>query len=102
VIVPGDGAFVITDRGTDRLAGLGLDVEAILGGRRATARACVDWSERRPHVGGALGAALLAELLDRRWLQRVTARGTQGRALRITSEGRAGVLSALGVTLPER
>jgi DNA-binding transcriptional ArsR family regulator len=102
VIVPGDGAFVITDRGTDRLAGLGLDVEAILGGRRATARACVDWSERRPHVGGALGAALLAELLDRRWLQRVTARGTQGRALRITSEGRAGVHSALGVTLPER
>jgi DNA-binding transcriptional ArsR family regulator len=100
-IALGDGAFVITDRGADRLAALGLDVEAILGARRATARACVDWSERRPHVGGALGAALLEELLRRRWLRRVDAGGggTAGRVLRVTPAGREGLRDALGVAL---
>ncbi|HEY6759507.1 MAG TPA: winged helix-turn-helix domain-containing protein, partial [Baekduia sp.] len=65
VLTLGDGAFGLTDRGARRLADFGLDVDAVLGARRATARACVDWSERRPHVGGALGAALLSTLLDR-------------------------------------
>ena len=80
----------------DRLAELGLDVEEILDARRATARACVDWSERRPHVGGALGAALLDELLRRRWLTRAAA---SGRVLRITPSGRTGLRDALGVRL---
>jgi DNA-binding transcriptional ArsR family regulator len=96
IVTPGDGAFAITPRGADRLADLGLDVEAILGARRATARACVDWSERRPHVGGALGAALLDELLRRRWLTRPVAKG---RVLRVTPSGRAGLAEALGVRL---
>jgi DNA-binding transcriptional ArsR family regulator len=101
IVKPGDGAFVITHRGAGRLAELGLDVEAILGARRATARACIDWSERRPHVGGALGAALLDELLRRRWFAPVDARGTQARALRVTPEGRDGLRDALGVALPD-
>jgi DNA-binding transcriptional ArsR family regulator len=96
VVTLGDGAFQITSRGADRLSGLGLDVEAILGARRATARACIDWSERRPHVGGALGAALLHELLHRRWLTRPD---SKGRVLRVSDEGRAGLREALGVQL---
>jgi DNA-binding transcriptional ArsR family regulator len=99
----GDGAFALTDRGSDRLAGFGLDVEAILGARRATARACVDWSERRPHVGGALGAALLDELLRRRWVARAPvaggAKATRGRVLHVTDAGRAGLREQLGVAL---
>jgi DNA-binding transcriptional ArsR family regulator len=95
----GDGGFAITAGGRARLAAFGLDVDAILGARRATARACVDWSERRPHVGGALGAALLDELLRRRWLARADAHagGTRGRVLRVTPAGRAGLRDALGV-----
>jgi DNA-binding transcriptional ArsR family regulator len=103
MITAGDGAFVVTDRGAGRLAELGLDVEAILGARRATARACVDWSERRPHVGGALGAALLEELLRRRWVSRIEApadRPRPSRVLRVTPEGRDGLHEALGVALP--
>jgi DNA-binding transcriptional ArsR family regulator len=100
----GDGAFALTRRGARRLADFGLDVDAILGGRRATARACVDWSERRPHIGGALGAALLDALLQRRWVARAPqatgARATRGRVLRVTDAGRAGVRDALGVALP--
>lgn len=97
VVTLGEGAFAITSGGAERLAGLGLDVEAILGARRATARACLDWSERRPHVGGALGAALLRELLDRRW---VTRPDPEGRVLKVSDEGRAGLREALGVAVP--
>ena len=68
---------------------------AIRGARRATARACLDWSERRPHVAGALGPALLRELLRRRWLRRLPG----GRALAVTSAGRAGFEAAWGTTL---
>jgi DNA-binding transcriptional ArsR family regulator len=100
-LVLGEGAFTITRSGRGRLAGLGLDVEQILGARRATALACVDWSERRPHVGGALGAALLDDLLRRRWLTRADAHagGTKGRVLRVTPAGREGLREALGVAL---
>jgi DNA-binding transcriptional ArsR family regulator len=66
--------------------------------------ACVDWSERRPHIGGALGAALLDALLQRRWVarapQREGARATRGRVLRVTDAGRAGLREQLGVTVP--
>jgi DNA-binding transcriptional ArsR family regulator len=104
VLDPGEGAFALADRGAGRLADFGLDVDAILGARRATARACVDWSERRPHIGGALGAALLDALLQRRWVarapQREGARATRGRVLRVTDAGRAGLREQLGVTVP--
>ena len=92
---PGEGGFVITAPGESELAAFGLDVGAILGARRATARACLDWSERRPHVGGALGAALLSELLGRRWLRR----RPEGRALAVTAAGRAGFEATFGVSL---
>jgi DNA-binding transcriptional ArsR family regulator len=98
----GDGAFALTDRGARKLAEFGVDVEGVLGARRATARACVDWSERRPHIGGALGAALLDELLDRRWIAHAPAatgaKATRGRVLRVTDAGRAGLRDALGVS----
>jgi len=104
VLRPGDGAFALTDGGAERLADFGLDVDAILGARRATARACVDWSERRPHIGGALGAALLDTLLVRRWVahapQATGAKAARGRVLRVTPAGRAGLREQLGVTVP--
>ncbi len=92
---PGEGGFAITAHGESTLKAFGLDVDAILGARRATARACLDWSERRPHVGGALGAALLSELLGRRWLRR----RPEGRALAITAAGRAGFEATFGASL---
>src|SRR3954467_15097046 len=46
----GDASSALTAGGAGALPGLAIDVEAVLGARRATARACVDWSERRPHV----------------------------------------------------
>jgi DNA-binding transcriptional ArsR family regulator len=95
VVESADRAFAITVAGERTLAGFGLDVAAIHAARRATARACLDWSERRPHVAGALGAALLEELLRRRWLRR----RPDGRALTLTPAGAEGLASAFGISL---
>ncbi len=95
ILEPGDGGFTITRPGERALARFGLDVASIRGARRATARACLDWSERRPHVAGALGASLLDELLRRRWLRR----RRDGRALTVTDAGAAGLDSSFGVSI---
>jgi hypothetical protein len=95
VVEPADRAFAPTAAGEAELAAFGLDVAAVRGARRATSRACLDWSERRPHVAGALGAALLDELLRRRWLRR----RPDGRALTLTPAGAAGFAAELGVPL---
>ena len=59
----------------------GIDL-ASLTSRRPLVRACTDWTERRPHVAGALGAALLDSMLSRGWL----VRRPDGRALNVTPE----------------
>src|SRR5712691_389253 len=74
---------------------LGVDLEAVRLERRRLATACLDWTERRPHLGGALGAALWAELVTRGWV----ARRPGTRAVVVTAAGRRGLRRALGVTL---
>jgi DNA-binding transcriptional ArsR family regulator len=76
-------------------AALGVDVAAIVGGRgrRPLTRSCLDWSERRPHLAGALGAALLQRLLDDGWL----VRRPHGRAVAVTARGAAGLREAVGL-----
>jgi DNA-binding transcriptional ArsR family regulator len=70
---------------------LRLPVGELVGGRRPLARRCLDWTERRPHLAGALGAAVLERFLGARWLVR-----TSSRALRITPLGKA-QLARLGL-----
>ena len=57
-------------------------------------RSCLDWSERRPHVGGALGAAILETAVRRRWLSQ----DVEGRGVRATLKGRRDWLEPLGIT----
>jgi DNA-binding transcriptional ArsR family regulator len=90
-----DGAYDVTPRGESALEGLGIDVRATRGLRRRFAYACVDWSERRPHVGGALGAALLHIALKRRWVEQ----DPGGRSLEITRQGRREMQSRLGLAI---
>ena len=61
----------LTPEGTTALGARGLDVETIGSGRRPPCLACMDWSERRHHAAGALGSAVLALCLRRRWARRV-------------------------------
>jgi DNA-binding transcriptional ArsR family regulator len=80
---------VLTDDGAGFLRSLGIDLDAATaraarrGGGRVFCRPCLDWSERRPHIAGALGAALCATCLARGWLRRLD--GT--RAVAITPIG---------------
>ncbi len=63
--------FTVSARGDAFLAGLGIDLAAVRKARRAFARQCLDWSEREPHLGGALGKALAVQMFDEGWLKRV-------------------------------
>ena len=85
--------YDLTPKGERALGALGVDVAELRSRRRRFAFACVDWSERRPHLGGALGAALLEVALDRRWVSR----DRDGRALSVTVAGRRGLMTAFGV-----
>ena len=86
-------AYDLTPEGTRALAALGLNLEAARAQRRRFAYACLDWSERSPHVGGALGAALLSLALSRKWL----AREFDSRALFITRLGRRELHARFGL-----
>src|SRR5579872_2855521 len=57
--LPVSDAYEVTTQGVEALQRIGLDVKGAQAPRRRFAYACVDWSERRPHLGGSLGAALL-------------------------------------------
>ncbi len=90
---PADRAWELTPEGARSLETLGVDVAGARAQRRRLAYGCVDWSERRPHLGGALGAALLDVALARRWVSRER----DGRALTVTAVGRRELLNRLGI-----
>ncbi|MDR6857610.1 helix-turn-helix transcriptional regulator [Variovorax guangxiensis] len=73
-------AYELTAEGAVALESLGLDIESARRSRRRFACACLDWSERRPHLGGALGAAWLQLSLRRGWVRQAL----DGRALTLT------------------
>ncbi len=86
-------AYEVTDGGVLWLADeMGIDVAALATGRRMLARRCIDGTERRPHLGGALGAAMLERMLSMRWVAKVLG----SRALRITSRGQEVLSRMLG------
>jgi DNA-binding transcriptional ArsR family regulator len=79
----GGDSYDVTATGARALTELGIDVAATRLLRRRFAYACVDWSERRPHLGGALGAAILKLALQRKWISQ----DLDSRALRVTRIG---------------
>ena len=79
-----ENGFALTKSGEAAVTDLGIDLAALRARRRPLLRSCLDWSERRPHLGGALGASLLTRLSALAWLRRQT--GT--RAVSLTSRGR--------------
>jgi len=83
-------AFHLTDGGAAHLAALGVAIDPR--NRRPLMRYCVDWSEQRPHLGGALGAAILQMMLSREWVRRGS-----GRAILTTPSGDAALIEHFGV-----
>jgi DNA-binding transcriptional ArsR family regulator len=89
VLASSDGGLALTRPGELRLQALGVDVAAARASRRVFARQCIDWTERRPHLAGALGAAVAGRLFELGWIERLPG----GRALTLTTDG-AGELRA--------
>jgi DNA-binding transcriptional ArsR family regulator len=89
-----DGYFVVSPRGRDELAALGVavpDIESPAAARKF-AYPCVDWSERRDHLAGGLAVSMLERFIDQQWLRRVEG----SRALRLTPSGARQLAPMLG------
>jgi hypothetical protein len=79
-----EDAFAVTRKGAGWFGELGIDLDAARGRRRKFAAQCLDWSERRDHLGGALGAALAERLIEFGWI----ARRRNSRAVSVTEAGK--------------
>lgn len=88
-----DGNYAVTDQGAAWFHDLGIEITMLR--RQPLTRSCLDWSERRHHLAGALGVALTSRMLDRQWLVRVR----NSRALRLTDQGTTALRAELGLEL---
>lgn len=86
-----DDSFRVTGAGEQAFVDFGIDVPALRAAKRPLVRACLDWSERRPHVAGALGAALCRRINDLGWVGR-----TGDRAVILNPQGRRGLREVFG------
>ncbi len=91
-----DQGFELTSDGEPLMAELSVDLPALRRARRPLCRTCTDWTERREHLAGGLGAAVAGQMLQRGWI----ARRPGTRALDLTPAGCAEAARWLGVDLP--
>ncbi|MGE8354107.1 MAG: ArsR/SmtB family transcription factor [Pseudomonas protegens] len=87
--------YRVSESGVEFFRGLGIDVAELRKLRRSLACPCLDWSMRCPHLGGALGAALLRVLLQRKWLRQ----DVDSRALTLTGTGGRYISRRFGIAL---
>jgi DNA-binding transcriptional ArsR family regulator len=95
LLVLGDEAGEVTAAGTEFLSKLGVDLAAAHERRRMFCRPCLDWTERRPHIGGAVGAALANRCFELKWIER----RRDSRALTITPAGRRALMETFSLTI---
>jgi DNA-binding transcriptional ArsR family regulator len=94
-VVLGDDGGMVTPAGEKLLSGFGVMVDDVRQGRRTFCRTCLDWSERRPHLAGALGAALAERCFELGWVSRIA----HSRALKISAKGERGLREVFAITL---
>jgi len=87
---------VVTPAGRDMLAGFGIDVDRLSQQKRCFCRPCLDWSERRHHIAGALGKGLSDRLFQLGWIERIR----DSRVIRVTSEGQVGLKRTFAIDHP--
>ncbi|AKF95785.1 ArsR/SmtB family transcription factor [Brevibacillus laterosporus] len=87
--------FVVSKHGYERFKQFGIDVDNVKKGRRHFARQCLDWSERKHHIAGGLGAAITNRLFELEWIARIPG----GRAVRVTDAGLNGLADEFGLRL---
>lgn len=90
--------YRVTPSGKEWLQSIGIDVENIRRQKRSFAHQCLDWSERKHHITGALGAAILQAFLNHDWIRRKQ----NSREIIITPKGKEAIRNELGLKLTER
>ena len=97
-LAPRGDDLKLTPAGERLFAVLGIDWKALAAQKRAFCRACLDWSERRHHLAGALGAALLARFVELQWAKRAR----DSRVVTVTAAGERELARLFGVTSAAR
>lgn len=77
-----EDSLALSPRGEEWAAAFGIDLHALHAKRRLLCRSCLDWSERRTHLAGSLGSAILAQMIAMGYAQRTT-----GRAITLSESG---------------
>src|SRR5262249_1837477 len=90
-----DDGGELTTAGSDFLTGFGIDLQAAAQRKRIFCRPCLDWTERRLHLAGSVGAAIATRCFELGWIERVR----HGRTVTITAAGRRGFADSFGLTL---
>src|SRR5262245_44514244 len=93
VVLDGDQAAEVTAAGTRFFAELGIELPALRSIRRHFCRLCLDWTERRPHIAGAVGAAITQRYFDLGWMERMK----RSHAVVVTPLGRRGFQKTFGI-----
>lgn len=94
LIEESESDFILTEVGKKRLIAFGVEVEGTTKRRRHFARQCLDWSERRYHLAGSLGASLTSRLFELKWIENMP----DSRALHVTDAGLKGLSEEFGVS----
>jgi hypothetical protein len=89
--------FELTVDGRTFLEDLGIAMDEVARQRRMFARQCIDWTEREPHIAGAVGAAIFGHTMAQRWFERIPG----SRALLLTEGGQAGLRQHFSVDVRE-
>ncbi len=92
--------FVVTGAGARTLASFGINVTEVRRSRRHFAGECIDWTQRRGHLNGALAAAITARLLEVGWIARVPPESARRRSVLITAAGAQGLADTFGPCWP--
>ncbi len=94
-LIKSDKVYLVTKKCWDWLSQFGILEVDFKKSRRPLTRQCLDWSERRPHLAGHLGAVLLEKMLENNWLKKVQF----SREIIITSKGKQSLNDLLGIVL---
>jgi DNA-binding transcriptional ArsR family regulator len=92
-VVLDEEAAEITTAGTRFLTGFGIELPTLRSTRRHFCRLCLDWTERRPHIAGAVGAAITKRCFDLGWVERMK----RSHAVIVTPRGRRGFQESFGI-----
>lgn len=94
-LIRSENIYLVTKKGWDWFLQFGISEVDFKKSRRPLTRQCLDWSERRPHLAGHLGAVLLKKMLENNWLKKVKF----SREIVITSKGLQSLNDLLGIVL---